>query len=121
MVAATGARIALAGNDLRGAREHAARSYRAAVGTQDLPVLAQVSAVMAELALAIGQPERAAELLGAGAAVRGARDPTDPTELRLGPVLGAALGEDRFQAAYASGSGLDRPAAVECLDPATLA
>ena len=90
MVAATGARIAIADKDLRAAREQAGRSYHAAVAAQDMPLLALASGTAAELALALGQPERAAELLGAGAVVRGADDPTDPTALQLVPLLRAA-------------------------------
>jgi predicted ATPase/DNA-binding SARP family transcriptional activator len=82
-VAATGARIAIADKDLRAAREQVVRSYRAAIGAEEMPLLAQASGTTAELALALGQPERAAELLGAGAVVRGADDPTDPTALQL--------------------------------------
>ncbi len=65
MVAATGALIALADEDVRAAREQAARAYRAAVAAQDMPLLALASGALAELAFALGQPERAAELLGA--------------------------------------------------------
>jgi predicted ATPase/DNA-binding SARP family transcriptional activator len=120
MVAATAARIAIADKDLPTAREQAARSYRAAIGADDRPLLAQASAATAELALALGQPERAAELLGAGAIVRGADDPTEPTALQLVPLLRAALGDDRYEACYAAGQGLARPAAIEHLDPAGL-
>ena len=120
LVAATATRIAIADKDLRAARELAARSYRAAVDSQDMPALATWSAVNAELAFAAGRPERAAEALGARIAVRGADDPTDPTEVRLIPLLRAALGEERCQAAYAAGKALDRPAAIAALDPAAL-
>ena len=120
MVAATGARIAIADKDLRAAREQASRSYRAAIGAEDMPLLAQASGTTAELALALGQPERAAELLGAGAVVRGADDPTDPTALQLVPLLRACLGDDRYEACYASGRAGARPDAIERLDPARL-
>ena len=120
MVAATGARIAMADNDLRTAREQAVRSYRAAIAAEDMSLLAQASGTTAELALALGQPERAAELLGAGAVVRGADDPTDPTALQLVPLLRARLGDDRYEACYASGRALARPDAIERLDPAGL-
>ena len=120
IVAATAARIAIADKDLRAAREHAARSYRAAVGAEDMPLLAQASGTTAELALALGQPERAAELLGAGAVVRGADDPTDPTALELVPLLRACIGDDRYEACYTAGRALARPAAIEHLDPVAL-
>jgi len=117
MVAATGAQIAIADGDLRTAREQALRSYRAAIGAEDRPLLAQASGATAELALALGQPERAAELLGAGAVVRGADDPTEPTALQLVPLLRARLGDERYEACYAAGRALSRPAAIERLDP----
>ena len=120
MVAATGTRIAIADHDLRTAREQAVRAYRAAVGAEDRPLLAQASGTTAELALALGQPERAAELLGAGAVVRGVDDPTDPTALQLVPLLRAWIGDDRYEACYAAGRALARPAAIEHLDPAGL-
>jgi predicted ATPase len=120
MVAATGARIAIADGDVRAAREQAVRSYGAAAAAQDMPLLALASGTTAELALALGQPERAAELLGARTVVRGGDDPTDPTALKLAPLLRAALGTDRYEACYASGSGLSKPAAIERLDPAGL-
>jgi ATP/maltotriose-dependent transcriptional regulator MalT len=120
MVAATGARIAMADNDLRAAREQAVRSYRAAIAAEDMSLLAQASGTTAELALALGQPERAAELLGAGAVVRGADDPTDPTALQLVPLLRTLLGDDRYEAGYASGRALSRPDAIERLDAAGL-
>ena len=117
MVAATGARIAIADGDVRGAREQAVRSYRAAVAAQDMPLLAMVSGTTAELAEALGLPERAAELLGAGAVVRGADDPTDPTVVKLAPLLSTALGDDRYVRVYQAGKALSRPAAIKRLDP----
>ena len=120
MIAAIGSQIAMADNDMEAAREQAARAYRAAVATKDMPVIAQVCSAVAELALEVGQPERAAELLGAGAAVRGADDPTDPMMARLAPRLRTLLGADRYVRAYETGKALDRQAAVERLDPSLL-
>ena len=120
MVAATGARIAIADGDVRAAGEQAVRSYRAAVAAQDMPLLAMASATTADLAQALGQPERAAELLGAGAVVRGADDPTDPTVVKLAPRLRAALGDDRYARAYQAGKALSRAEAIKRLDPAAL-
>jgi predicted ATPase/DNA-binding SARP family transcriptional activator len=120
MVAATGARIAIADEDLPRAREQAARAYRAAVGAQDMPLLALASGAAAELALALGKPERAAELLGARTVVRGGDDPTDPTAVKLAPRLRAALGADRYARCHATGQALGRAEAIERLDPAGL-
>lgn len=118
MVAATGARIAIADGDLSAAREQAVVSYKEALSADDMPLLALASSTAAELALALGQPERAAELLGASAAVRGTDDPTDPTTAKLAPLLRAALGDDRYASAYAAGKALGRARAIERLDPA---
>ncbi len=112
--------IAIAGADLPAAREQAARSYRAAVAAADLPLLAHTSGPLAELALALGQPERAAEMLGARTVVRGTDDPTDPTTVRLAPRLRAVLGPDRFERCRAAGLALDRAAALGRLDPSAL-
>jgi predicted ATPase len=121
MVAATGALIAIADDDARAAREQAARAYRSAVAAQDMPLLALASGALAELALALGQPERAAELLGARIVVRGGDDPTDPTAVKLAPLLRVALGEDRYAHVVQAGKALSRAEAIEFLDPAGLA
>jgi tetratricopeptide (TPR) repeat protein len=120
MVATTGSLIAIADKDMRGAREQAARAYRAAVAAQDMPLLALASGAVTELAFTLGQHERAAELLGARTVVRGSDDPTDPTALKLTPLVRAALGTSRYETCYASGRALARPEAIERLDPAGL-
>jgi predicted ATPase/DNA-binding SARP family transcriptional activator len=120
MVAATGALIAIADDDARTARQEAARAYHSAVAAQDMPLLALASGALAELALVLGQPERAAELLGARIVVRGGDDPTDPTAVKLAPLLRAALGEDRYARAVLAGKALGRAEAIAFLDPAGL-
>ena len=120
MVAATAGQIAIAEADLPAASEHAARSYRAAVAAQDMPLLALSSGLVAELALALGQPERAAELLGARSVVRGIDDPGDPAAAKLVPALSAALGADRFERCRTAGQALGRAEAIKRLDPAGL-
>ena len=120
IVAATSARIAIADEDLPRAREQASRSYLAAAGTQDMPLLALASGTAAELAFALGRPELAAELLGASAAVRGYADPTDAAAVKLVPRLRAALGADRYARCHARGQALGRAEAIERLDPAGL-
>jgi predicted ATPase/DNA-binding SARP family transcriptional activator len=117
MVAAIGVQIAIADQDLPAAREQAARCYQAAVGAKDMPLLAQASGPLAELAAALGRPERAVEVLAATTVVRGGDDPTDPTLARLAPLLRGALGDDRFEAVYASAQTLDRAEAIKRLDP----
>jgi predicted ATPase/DNA-binding SARP family transcriptional activator len=120
MIAATGAQIAIADGDLAAARAQVARAYQSAAAARDMPLLAHASGALAELALTLGQPERAAELLGARTVVRGGDDPTDPTTVKLTPLLRAALGEDRYARHYAAGKALTRPQAIDFLDPAAL-
>jgi predicted ATPase/DNA-binding SARP family transcriptional activator len=121
VVAESGLMIALAAGDLPLAREHATSAYRAAMATQDMPILAMVAGGLAHLAHALGEPERAAELLGACAPVRGGEDATDLTVTRLGPRLRAALGAEDYARAYDRGKALSRAEAVALLDPAGLA
>jgi len=73
---------------------------------------------LSALALALGRPELAAELLGASAAVRGYADPADPTAVKLAPRLRTALGAARYARCHATGQALGRAEAIERLDPA---
>ncbi|HEY6791081.1 MAG TPA: BTAD domain-containing putative transcriptional regulator, partial [Trebonia sp.] len=120
IVAASGLMVALADEDLPQARERAAGMYQEAVASEDMPLLASVSAALAYLAQALGLPERAAEILGASAAVRGGEDLTDLPLALLAPRLREALGPDRYDRAYAAGTALDRAEAISRLDPAAL-
>ncbi|MEV4422949.1 AAA family ATPase, partial [Patulibacter sp. NPDC049589] len=94
--------------------------YQAARGTRDMPIVAMVGVVIAAARLAHGEPERAAETLGAAATLRGADDLLSPETAGIVTGLRAALGDD-FDRAYARGRGLDREAALERIDPASLA
>jgi hypothetical protein len=85
-----------------------------------MPLLALASGAVAVVAFALGRYERVAELLGARTVVRGSDDPTDPTALKLTPLVRAALGDERYETLYASGRALARPEAIERLDPAAL-
>jgi len=120
LVASAGLMIAVADADLSLARERAAVAYQEAVASEDMPLLATVASALAHLTHAIGQPERAAEMLGACAAVRGGEDPTDPMVTQLGPRLREALGSDGYARAYDRGKELSRAEALALLDPATL-
>jgi predicted ATPase/DNA-binding SARP family transcriptional activator len=120
VVDAAGMMIALADAHLPLGRERAASMYRSAVASEDMGLLATVAGALAHLADALGQPERAAEMLGACAAVRGGEDPTDPMVTLLEPRLQAALGPDGYDRAYAAGMALSRAEALVLLDPATL-
>jgi predicted ATPase/DNA-binding SARP family transcriptional activator len=76
IVQSGGAMVALADGDVPLARERAASAHTTAVQAADMPLIASVALVAAELALATGDQARAAQLLAAAAVVRGADDPT---------------------------------------------
>ncbi len=120
LIAALGVAIAVADGDLALARERAAIAYRAGVETRDMPLLASVAWSLTDLAIAAGRPERAARMLGAIAAVRGAEDLAEPVVVRLTARLREALGDERYASAYAAGRQMDRPEAIKYLDPACL-
>lgn len=101
------------------ARAWLLEGYPAALGTHDMPIVAIVGMVVADLALASGQAERAATILGAAAAVRGAEDATDPQVVRITAALRDELG-DSFRSHYDKGKRLGREDALPLLDPAAL-
>jgi predicted ATPase/DNA-binding SARP family transcriptional activator len=121
LVRATAALLELAAGRADVARAMAAGAYPAAVGTDDMPVVAIVGVAVATLAHHDGAPRDAAEILGAAARLRGSADRTNPDVVALIAPLRAALGDDGFEAAFAAGRALDRDAALARLDPASYA
>jgi predicted ATPase/DNA-binding SARP family transcriptional activator len=119
-VAAAGLMIALADEDLPLARERAATAYRECAASDEMPLIASVAGVLAQLAHALGQPDRAARMAGAGAAVRGAADPTEPLIALLRARLQEVLGHDAYDQAFAAGAALSRAEALALLDPAAI-
>ncbi|MFC9749832.1 BTAD domain-containing putative transcriptional regulator [Streptomyces niveus] len=107
--------------DPAGAARALTTAYAAALATRDVPILAVVAVTTAALAEAYGRPHESAVLLGAAARLRGAHDPTDPQVRELTTRGRAALGEEAFAAAYATGRRLDRGAATAEVDPARYA
>ncbi len=115
-VLASAARMHALDGDLAGARARLRHAYPTAVGTKDLPVLAAVGVVVADVAARVGEPVVAAEILGACEALRGSDDPTALDVAELSAWLRGELG-DGFAAAYGRGRALDRAAAIARLDP----
>jgi hypothetical protein len=120
VVAAAGMLIALADADLPLARERSAKAHQEGVASDDMPLLAAVAGAIAFFANGLGQPERAAEMLGATVAVRGGEDLTDAAMTILVPRLTDALGAEGYARAYDRGKALSRAEAISHLDPATL-
>ena len=69
----------------------------------DSPVMAQVLAGVADYAIRSGDPDRAAMLLGAADAVRGAPDRSMPDTDRITALARAELGDAGFERAYRAG------------------
>jgi predicted ATPase/DNA-binding SARP family transcriptional activator len=110
--------LASAAGDLAAARAHHERAVAYALPTKDGPVIAQTVAGLADLALREGDPERAATLLGASEALRGAPDRSVPDEARVAAAASAVLGEPKYGAAFQRGRRLSLATLDEVLGPA---
>ncbi|RZU54359.1 putative ATPase [Krasilnikovia cinnamomea] len=120
ILGAVRASLAVARDDPAGAEAALARAYPAAVASRDMPIVAMVAVVAAELADLQGRHADAAALLGAAARLRGAHDRTDLRVAELTRRGRAALGEEAFTAGYAGGWALDAAQARALADPARL-
>jgi hypothetical protein len=118
IVHSAGTMVALADGDVALARERAAIAHASAVQSADMPLIASVSLVAAELALATGDQAGAAQLLAAASVVRGADDPTAMEVRSLVERLRLALGDVTFAESQAQGAELSRAAALALLDAA---
>jgi hypothetical protein len=115
MSRAIAAQIDLDTGDIAAAQSGAELAYAAALTTHDMPIIAVIGVVVADLALAVGLDVTAAEVLGAASALRGTPDPTAPDIARLHIALRDRLGDDGMRVAVARGEALDRDAAIERL------
>jgi predicted ATPase/DNA-binding SARP family transcriptional activator len=104
---ATLGHIEVAAGNLEAARDCHRRAMEVALVTHDRPVIARVVGLAAALALADGDPGRAAELLGVAEVLRGMPDEADVDLRRVGEAARAALGGRGF--ALASRRGAARP------------
>ena len=111
------ARLAFGDGERDRAFELAGEAYQAALATRDLPIMAAVGVVLADIAAQSGANETGARILGASARLRGADDLTSADISRQIKELRQALGE-QFDEYYAHGKSLDRDAALKQLDPA---
>ncbi|MEU1007357.1 BTAD domain-containing putative transcriptional regulator [Streptomyces sp. NPDC005890] len=101
-------RTAAAEGDLDAARDWLAQARAQALESRDALLLADLADALAALAT---RPERAAELLGAAAGLRGAPLPGDPDVARATRHTRACLSPQAYATAYEQGRGL-RSAAV---------
>ncbi|MFG1924690.1 BTAD domain-containing putative transcriptional regulator [Cryptosporangium sp. NPDC048952] len=114
LVSAADAVLRLELGDRPGAREALRRAHAAAVESRDGPLLATVTVTLAGLA----EPDDdVAVLLGAAARLRGAHDRTDPRIRSLAAGARAALGDEKFDAAYERGWRFTVEEALTRADP----
>ena len=95
--------LAGAEGDLDAARRWHAEAVEAARASADSPVIAVTLTGLADLALRDGDPARAAELLGASAAIRGATDRSVIDEERVAGEARSVLGDAAYGGAYQRG------------------
>jgi predicted ATPase/DNA-binding SARP family transcriptional activator len=118
LVSSVRASLCVRHGDVEGAEVALARAYGAALGSQDLPIMATVAVTEAELADQRGWHRDAALLLGAAARLRGTHDRSDRRIQAMIARSRTALGEDVFTAAYHDGWRLDGKTASLQVDPA---
>ncbi|MEU8231059.1 BTAD domain-containing putative transcriptional regulator [Actinoplanes sp. NPDC048967] len=121
MTRSTQALIEGAAGNLAAAHDLHRGAVEMAVDSLDAPVMAQVLVGVADYAVRIGDPVRAAMLLGAADAVRGAPDRSMPDTDRITALTRAALGDAGYEQAYDSGTSVTMATAIEAtgLRPAT--
>jgi hypothetical protein len=83
----------------------------AAVLDWDMPVAARLAVAVAVLESVAGFAERAARLLGAATALRGAEDRSDLSSRRLADDLVASLGRSEYTKAYTAAAAMPQPQA----------
>ncbi|MEW1866462.1 BTAD domain-containing putative transcriptional regulator [Streptomyces sp. NPDC088194] len=105
-------RIAVAKGDAAGARDRLREAATNGGVSMQFPMTGALVAVAAAgLAMLTGDPHRAALLLGAAHALRGG-PPGGPDARAADAAARTALGDGRYEQAYASTAGLDRAAAL---------
>jgi predicted ATPase/DNA-binding SARP family transcriptional activator len=112
------ARLSFSDGDMPRALELGQEAYTCALATEDLPIMATVGVVLADVVAGVGRPAIAAEILGAAARLRGADDLTAVDIARQRAALQGELGIAEFARRYDHGKSLDRAAALQRLDPA---
>ncbi|MFE0626825.1 BTAD domain-containing putative transcriptional regulator [Streptomyces sp. NPDC058864] len=108
-------RIALEQGDTAAARGHFHEAADVEHGARDLPLAANLADAFAGLALAEGDLERAAELLGVGRALRGPEVPAGPDAAGTEDAVRTALGAPAHDVARARGAGLPADGALRAL------
>lgn len=83
-----------------------------ALTTEDMPLIAAVVETAVDVDVAAGESEQAARTLGMATVLRGMRSIPDGDVQRSVDRLRDALGNERYDAAYAAGAALTRDEAI---------
>jgi tetratricopeptide (TPR) repeat protein len=108
MVLAQLGRVEVARGDLATAWEHSREALELALTTEDMPLLASIVEMAADVELLAGDAELAARTLGLAAALRGVRTVADSDIRSSFDRARAALGAERFEAIYQTGTSQTR-------------
>jgi predicted ATPase len=108
--------LEVAAGDLDGAHRCYRRALEKALASRDRPVTARVVELLAEIALAGGDAERAAALLGTAEVLRGMADEADVDVARVRAAARAALGDEGFAQAYRRGTARPREEVLAALE-----
>ncbi len=107
--------LEVAAGDLESARRCYRRALSKALESRDRPVTARVVELLADIALAEGDAERAAALLGTAEVLRGMADEADVDVVRVRETARAALGDEGFAQAYRRGTARSREEVLAAL------
>jgi predicted ATPase/DNA-binding SARP family transcriptional activator len=106
------AKIAVEAGRMADAEELLKLAARSTTTRRDMPDLAQVAELLADLRWQCGAGEVAATMLGTSQVIRGAFDKGSPELRRLVTHLEAELGERRYAELYRLGSGMSKKDAL---------
>lgn len=98
--------------DLELAQQRNREAVRLALTTEDMPLIAAVVETAVDVDVAAGESEQAARTLGMATVLRGMRSIPDGDVQRSVDRLRDALGNERYDAAYAAGAALTRDEAI---------
>ena len=102
------AHLDVVAGDLDRARARHRQALASALASGDRPVIARVVELLADIALAGGDPGRAATLLGTAEVLRGVAGEADVDVARVRAAALAALGDQGFARAYRRGAARPR-------------
>ncbi|MFD3404292.1 BTAD domain-containing putative transcriptional regulator [Kribbella sp. NPDC058693] len=98
--------------DIELAQQRNRESVRLAITTEDMPLVASVVETSVDVDVAVGETEQAARTLGMATVLRGMRSVPDGDVQRSVDRLRDALGNERYDAAFAAGAALTRDEAI---------